>query len=215
VRGPDVGFLKIIVYSFMLYLYGASGHAKVILEMAQMQGFMIGGLVDTDPGKTALMNFKVSTAPPADDYDGNTFVVSIGNNKIRKQVAESEELRDAFFEVLIHPAAAISPSAEIGDGTVVMAGAVVNADVRVGRHAIINTGASVDHDCVLEDFVHVSPGAALAGDVKVGEGSHVGIGASVIQGVRIGRWCTVGAGAVVIRDVPDGATVVGVPARAV
>src|SRR5690554_6597612 len=158
----------------MLYLYGASGHAKVILEMAQMQGFMIGGLVDADPMKTALMNFKVSTAMPADDYDGNTFLVSIGNNKIRKQVAESVELRDAFFEILIHPAAAVSPSVEIGVGTVIMAGAVVNAGARVGRHVIINTNASVDHDCVLEDYVHVSPGAALAGDVQVGTGSHVG-----------------------------------------
>lgn len=197
----------------MLYLYGASGHAKVILEIAQMQGFVIGGLVDADPAKTSLMNFKVSTIMPNDDYDGNTFVVSIGNNQLRKKVAESAELSQAFFEILIHSAASISPSVEIGNGTVVMAGAVVNADTQIGKHCIINTNASVDHDCVLGDYVHISPGAALAGGVTVGEGTHIGIGASVIQGIKIGRWCTIGAGTVIIRDVPDGATVVGNPGR--
>jgi acetyltransferase EpsM len=68
---------------------------------------------------------------------------------------------------------------------------------------------------VIADFVHISPNATLSGNVKAGEGSHIGAGATIIQGITIGKWCTVGAGAVVIKDVPDYATVVGVPARVI
>jgi acetyltransferase EpsM len=92
---------------------------------------------------------------------------------------------------------------------------VVQAGTVIGRHCIINTSASIDHDCVIEDFVHISPNATLSGNVRVGEGTHIGAGATIIQGITVGKWCTVGAGAVVIRDVPDYATVVGVPARVI
>ncbi len=199
----------------MLYLYGASGHAKVILEIAQLQGFVIGGLVDANPDIQSLMGFPVTTSIPTDDYDGNGYLISIGNNRTRQQVAQSAELSGKIFETLIHPFTSISASAQVGEGTVIMAGVAINAETRIGRHCIINTNASVDHDCVLGDYVHISPGVALAGDVQVGEGTHIGIGASVIQGARIGRWATIGAGAVIIRDVPDGATVVGNPGRVI
>lgn len=201
----------------MLYLYGASGHAKVILEIAQMQGFVIGGLIDVNPSIRSLMGFPVSTELPdrENDYDGNGFLISIGNNRIRKRIAESEDFAGRYIETLAHPHSVLSPSAEIGAGTVVMAGATINAACQIGRHCILNTHASVDHDGILGDYVHVSPGASLAGNVQVGEGTHIGIGACIIEGIRIGRWCTIGAGAVVIRDVPDGATVVGNPARIV
>ena len=199
----------------MLYLYGASGHAKVILEIADLNGHVIGGLIDVNPDITELMGHPVMQTMPADNYEGNTFFISIGDNTIRKRLAESPELSGKFFEILAHPQSVISPSVEIGDGTVVMAGAVINASTSVGRHCIINTNASVDHDCVLGDYVHISPGAALAGDVHVGQGTHIGIGACVIQGVRIGRNCTIGAGTVVIRNVPDGAKLVGNPGRIV
>jgi acetyltransferase EpsM len=90
---------------------------------------------------------------------------------------------------------------------------VIQAGAAIGSHCIINTSASIDHDCVLADFVHVSPNATISGNVTVGEGTHIGAGATIIQGVTIGKWCTIGAGAVVIRDVPDNATVVGVPGK--
>jgi sugar O-acyltransferase (sialic acid O-acetyltransferase NeuD family) len=103
----------------------------------------------------------------------------------------------------------------VGEGTVVFHNSVIQAGSVIGKHCIINTAASIDHDCKLEDFVHISPNATLSGNVKVGEGSHIGAGATIIQGITIGKWCTVGAGAVVIKDVPDYATVVGVPARVI
>lgn len=193
----------------MVYLIGASGHAKVIIEILEEEGYDIGGLQDADPAIKSLLGYNVQVELP-DHFDPSRDEVflSIGNNTVRKRLAESLGFR---FCTVVHPNAHISTRATIEAGTVVMAGVSVNSDVRVGRHCIINTNASVDHDCVLEDYVHISPNAALAGNVSVGEGTHVGIGACVIQGIKIGKWCTIGAGSVIIKDVPDGATVVGNP----
>lgn len=195
----------------MLYLIGANRHAKVILELAELLSFPIGGLIEKNPAIKELLGYPVSTSEPIPDKD-NSFIISIGSNKIRKKLALN---LDVNFATLIHPKSSISKRSSIGVGTVVMAGVVVNSSSKIGKHAILNTNCSVDHDCLIEDYVHISPNAALAGGVQVGEGSHIGIGASVIQGIKIGKWCTIGAGAVIIRDVPDYATVVGNPGRVI
>lgn len=194
----------------MIYLYGASGHAKVIIELGELLSLPIGGLIDKNPDLHELLGYKVSVHEPEINRKENRFIISIGNNQIRKRIAESLNVK---FISLIHPHSHISKRTSIGEGTVVMAGVALNSSTQIGKHVILNTNSSVDHDCVIEDYVHISPNAALAGSVQVGEGSHVGIGSSVIQGVKIGRWCTIGAGAVIIKDVPDFATVVGNPGR--
>ena len=194
-----------------MILYGASGHAKVIIEILEQQGILVTGLIDANPSVQALLGYKVYRL--LDDLDGDEeVVISIGNNAIRKKIAAG--ITQAFGTG-IHPSANISTRAQIGEGTVVMAGVAVNSSAVVGKHVILNTNCSVDHDCVISDYVHISPNAALAGNVKVGEGSHIGIGASVIQGITIGKWVTIGAGAVVIRDIPDNAVVVGNPGRVI
>lgn len=161
----------------MLYLYGAGGHAKVIIEIAELSGFVIAGLIDVDPDITELMDYRVTTGFPTDGYDGNGFLISIGNGRIRKQIAESSELAGKHFETLVHPFSAVSARALVGEGTVIMAGAVINTDTQVGRHCIVNTNASIEHDCVLGDYVHIPPGTSLVGNVQVGKGTHIGIGA--------------------------------------
>lgn len=193
-----------------LYLYGASGHGKVIAEIAQKLNIKIAGFIDDNPYKKEYFNFPVFQ-DISKLSENDKLILSIGNNSIRKKIAN--QYARLNFDRLIHPNSNISDSVKIGCGTVIMAGVSINADSRIGKQVIINTNASIDHECVLKDFVHISPNAALAGDVVVGEGSHIGIGASIIQGIRIGKWCTVGAGAVIIRDVPDYATVVGNPGR--
>lgn len=196
-----------------LYLIGAGGHGKVILEIAESANRPVAGFIDAHSGLKTLFGYSVyhslSEAFPSPEAQ---YVISIGKNALRKKIAEEHPLA---FDFLVHPSAQITRRGQIGEGSVVMAGVCVNSSTAIGRHAILNTLCSVDHDCVIGDFAHISPRAALGGGVQVGEGTHVGIGVSVLPGIRIGKWCTIGAGAVIIRDVPDGATVVGVPGRVI
>lgn len=194
--------------SIGIYLYGASGHAKVIKDIIEANGNQVLGYVDDNVELNEFESLEVSHTSSG----RSPLIISIGNNRIRKRIAESLE---SDYETAVHPTASVSPSATIGKGSVVMAGAIINSSAIVGNHCIVNTGVSVDHECELGDYVHLSPHATLCGNVRVGEGSWIGAGAVVIQGIKIGKWSIVGAGAVVTHDVPDYTEVVGVPARLV
>lgn len=192
-----------------MWLYGASGHGKVIKEIIESLHQTVEGFIDDNPNINELSGLPVKHAVAANDE----VIVSIGVNATRKKVAERLECK--FTNAAIHAKAIVSDSAQVQEGTVVMAGAIVNAEAHIGRHCIINTGASVDHECHLGDYVHVAPHATLCGQVQVGEGTLIGVGASVIPCVKIGKWCVIGAGAAIVEDVPDYSTVVGVPGRVV
>lgn len=192
-----------------MYIYGSSGHGKVVAELAEELGLYIDSFIDDYSLYDSVLGYPVNRSSEMDSNED--MVISIGNNKVRKRIAE--EFSDRNMLLLVSAKANVSRRSILGNGTVVMMGATINSEVVIGQHCIINTNASVDHECKLEDFVHISPNAALAGNVTVGEGTHIGIGAAVIQNVKIGKWCTIGAGAVVISDVPDYAVVVGNPAE--
>ena len=185
-----------------MYLYGASGHAKVIIDILRANQIEINGLVDDNPNVQELLGISV-----LHQSNGlSPFIISIGNNQIRKTIAE--QLKTSFGKA-IHPSAIISPNSLIDEGTVVMQGAIVQSCATIGKHCIINTGASVDHECVIEDYVHISPHATLCGNVHVGEGSWVAAGSVVLPGVKIGKWSVIGAGSVVAKDIPEGVLAVG------
>ena len=189
-----------------MILYGASGHGKVIKESIEACGGIVEAFVDDNPAISELAGLPVRHSVAGADK----VIVSIGVNRTRKMIAQR---LNCEFGTAIHPSAVVSPSAKIGEGSVVMAGAVINAGAVIGKHCIVNTGATVDHDVVLGDYVHVAPGANISGATHIGEGTWIGVGSCVIQCLNIGSWTTVGAGAVVVKDVPDGVTVVGNPAR--
>lgn len=191
-----------------MYLFGANGHGKVVVEIAELLDLTIDGIIDNAPISHELFGYPVLSSIPNNCKE---LFISIGDNAIRKNIVQQSS--NINFLKLIHPKTTISKRAKIGEGTVVMAGVSINVDAKIGEHCIINTNASIDHECEIADFVHISPNVALAGNVIVGEGTHLGIGACVIQGIRIGKWCTLGAGAVIIKNVPDGATVVGNPGK--
>lgn len=197
-----------------MYLFGASGHAKVIIDSLKASGKLISGLFDDNPDVKKLLEYSVYGSFDQDRLGDDELIISVGLNHIRKKIVEKlpEHIR---YGKAVHPSAVISESAFLGEGTVVMQGAIIQSSVSIGRHCIINTAASVDHDCIIDDFVHISPNATLCGAVSVGEGSQVGAGAVVIPGIKIGKWSLVAAGAVVMRDVPDNVLVLGNPARVV
>lgn len=192
------------------YLYGASGHCKVIVDILQSNNDSIATIVDDNPKQQSLYGIPIENSKVFKQESKQRWIVSIGNNSIRKKIVKS--LSASFFTA-IHDKAVVSKESNIGDGSVIMAGAIVNPDVTIGKHCIINTGAIIEHDCKIDDFAHISPNAALAGGVQIGEGTHIGISASIIQGKKIGKWVTVGAGTVVIDDIPDYAVVIGNPGR--
>lgn len=197
-----------------LYIYGAGGHARVILATATAAGIEGKGVFDDDPDKAGS---TVDGCPIVGAFDRDLvrdadLVLAIGDNRTRQRIAG--ELGDSVnWGTLIHPHAIVDRTVEIAEGTVVFAGVIIQPGTSVGRHVIINTAATIDHDCMVGSFAHVAPGVHVAGHVDVGDGALLGIGASVVPGVAIGPWAKVGAGAGVTRDVGDHRTVVGVPAR--
>jgi sugar O-acyltransferase (sialic acid O-acetyltransferase NeuD family) len=191
-------------------LYGASGHCKVVIDILQSNNQTISFIIDDNPKLETILELPILHSENVDLSKIKNVILSIGNNKVRKKLHFSLK---ANFVHAIHPKAIISKHVFLDEGTVVMAGAVINPNTNIGKHCIINTLAVVEHDCSLADFVHISPNTSLAGGVTVGEGSHVGIGATIIQGLKIGKWVTIGAGAVIIKDIPDFAVVVGNPGK--
>lgn len=200
-----------------LAILGASGHGKVVADTAECCGWQVIEFFDDAwPGlkKNGVWRVVGGTTDLIEqlaDFDG--VVVAIGNNSVRRDKLVELRTGGARLATLIHPAASVSRYATIGEGTVVFAGAVVNADAFVGLGGILNTSCSIDHDCVLGETVHISPGARLAGGVHVGDLSWVGIGASVRQLICVGKRAMVGAGSVVVSDIPDDVIVAGVPAK--
>lgn len=208
-----------------LLVWGAGGHGRVVADLVRSLDHELVGYADADasrlgteaePGGARVIASEEELRRALLDGSilpggADAVVPALGRNSLR--LTSVLALAERAAAALVHPTAVVSPSATLDSGTVVFAGAVVNAGAAAGRGTIVNTGAIVEHDCVLGEAVHLSPGAVLGGGVRVGPGSWIGAGATVIHGITVGGDAIVGAGAVVIRDVPDGATVVGNPAR--
>lgn len=191
-------------------LFGASGHAKVVMDIIAAQGDYVGCLYDDNPHYSNISGKMVYKAC---DYDiEGPIIISIGSCRVRKLIAGRYNVE---YATAIHPTTIISDSASIGVGSVVMPGAIINADAKIGMHCIVNTKVSIDHECQIGDFVHIAPGVTLSGNVEVGECSWIGVSACVKQGVKIGKNCMIGAGAVVVKDIPDNVVAYGNPCRVV
>jgi len=190
-----------------LIIIGASGHGKVIADIAVKNGYNDIVFLDDNETNTECAGFPViGRTQKANDLKGDK-IVAIGNAIIRKKIQENIDTI-----TLIHPDAVIGRRVKIGKGTVIMAGVVINSDTEIGNGCIINTASSIDHDCVVKDYSHIAVGAHLCGTVHIGKGTWVGAGATVSNNISICDNCTIGAGAVVISNIEESGTFVGVPA---
>lgn len=191
-----------------LIIIGASGHGKVIADIAIKVGYKEIVFLDDNDNIAECAGYPVvGKTSTAVSIDGEK-IIAIGNAKIRERIQKTMKVT-----TLIHPDAVISRRVEIGEGTVIMAGTVINSDVVIGKGCIINTGATVDHDCRIGDFTHISVGAHIAGTCTVGARTWIGAGATVSNNVHVCSDCMIGAGAVVIGDIEESGTYVGVPVK--
>lgn len=190
-----------------LIIIGASGHGKVVADIALLNGYHSIHFLDDDESIKECGGFPVvGKSSDALLMDGDK-IVAIGNSEIRQRIqAELDPV------TLIHPNAVIGRNVQIGKGTVIMAGVIINPDTKIGNGCIINTGSSVDHDCELGDYVHISVGAHICGGVSIGEKTWIGAGAIVNNYHSICGGCMIGSGSVVVKDIIDAGTYIGVPA---
>lgn len=140
--------------------------------------------------------------------------VCVGSSSLRKKIAETLMKNPRLcFPNLILSDVHICPDVHIGKGNIISMDCRISTNVSIGNFVFLNMGAGICHDGVVGDYSTLSPDVRLAGNVTIGAGSELGMGTKVIQGIQIGSGVRTGAGSVVVRNIPDGCTVVGVPAK--
>jgi len=185
-----------------VFVYGAGGHGRSVADALRNAAapFRMSVVVDDDPSVRGKVMLGCVVRGP-ESIRGERGIVAIGDNAARMRIAARYRGR---LIALVHRTAFVSEGVPIGEGSVILAGAVVNVGATIGPGVIVNTGATIDHDCRVDEGAHVAPGCHLCGDVQVGAGALLGVGCVVVPGVRIGREAFIAAGQVVARDVAAG-----------
>ncbi|QKI82603.1 acetyltransferase [Kroppenstedtia eburnea] len=206
----------------MIGIIGTGGHAKVILDIFQNSNrkqlfeFFTSSRSNIDPIFHAYAVYKDQQDILLQSHSRiKKWHVAIGNPLVRKSKIEFLQSYHRHVISAIHRQAILANDIHIGEGTSIMAGAVVNPSVHIGTGCIINTTVSLDHDCLIGEYVNIGPGSKLAGGVQVGSLTELGTGAIVIPNKTIGKKCIIAAGAVVVNNIPDGSIAMGVPAKVV
>lgn len=205
----------------MIGIIGTGGHAKVILDIFQKSNreqlfeFFTSSWSNIDPIFSSHAVYREEDILLQSHSRIKKWHVAIGNPLVRKRKIEFLQKHQLNVISAIHKQAILASDINIGKGTSVMAGAVINPSVKTGIGCIINTTASLDHDCLVGDYVNIGPGSKLAGGVQVGSLTELGTGAVVIPNITIGKKCVIAAGAVVVNNIPDGSIAMGVPAKSV
>lgn len=202
-----------------IIVLGDGGHSKVVQDIIRaLEHTTIFAILDDRKYKELTFVDEIiygpfSILPELIAREDTRIIIAIGDNNTRKKLVDTFSIDEEKYITLIHPSATVSPSARIGNGTVVMPNCVVNAHALIGNHCIINSGAVVEHDNVIQDYVHISPNSTLTGNVQVLEGTHIGAGSNIIPSKTIGAWSKIGAGATVVNNIPDRCVAVGTPAK--
>jgi acetyltransferase EpsM len=204
-----------------IIIIGGGEHARVVIEAARSdpRGWRVIGFVDPEScdetcdrlGVRRLGGDEALRAYPdaASILGFGSIVDTIARTSAHERLAPLV----ARWATVVHRDASISPTAVLGEGTVVMARAVIQSGATVGHHAIINTAAVIEHDVWLGEHVQVAPGAVIGGGTSIGRAAYIGLGASVRDHIHIGEGAVIAMGATVVRNVAAGAVVMGGPVR--
>ena len=201
-----------------LILIGGGGHCKSVIDVAESAGYTILGILDTieNIGKRVLSYSIIGTDDDIVKYtDKALYIVTVGqikNATLRIKLHEKVYKTDGCFATLIANTAHVSAYSHIGEGTVIMHNAVVNADAKIGTGCIINTFANIEHDVIIKDYCHISTGAMVNGNCTVGNGVFIGSQAVLVNGINVPDRCIIAAGAVVRKDISLKGVYAGNPA---
>jgi len=204
-----------------IILWGGTGQAKIARPIIEYYGGEIIAIFDDTPNLIAPFSdiplFHGSEFPSWISKQNKKFgfCITIGNphGRIRIKLHNCLKKYGLYPITIIHPSAIIEKDVNIGDGTQIMAGVILNTGVTIGEQCIINTHSSIDHECILLDGVEISPGSILCGLVTVKTNAWICAGAIVLPNITIEEDAIVGAGSVVIKNVERKSVVVGLPAK--
>lgn len=202
-----------------LILVGGGGHCKSTIEAieSQPESFNIKGILDSNIGETVSGYSVIGSDELIPQLTKeNAFVITVGSiksTKIREKIATNIKACNGCFPIIKASTSIVSKRSIIGEGTVILHNATINADVVIGEQCIINTAANIEHDCKIGDFVHVSTGAMINGGCQIGNRCFVGSNSTIAQGITVCDDVVIGAGSVVIKDIIEPGTYVGNPCR--
>lgn len=173
-----------------LIIVGAGGHGRAVAEAALLSAVWteVVFIDDGYPAQQTSGRWPIvadTQSLPALIKRGDHVIVAIGNQATRKRLFDTARAAGATMVTVIHPRAWVSADADIGEGTAIMAGAIVGIQAKLGVGAIVNANATVDHDAVLGDFAHLGVGVQLAGGVIVGQSAWLQAGACAGYRVKV------------------------------
>lgn len=201
-----------------LILIGGGGHCKSVIDVAESTGYNILGVLDIpeEVGKSVLDYKVIGTDDDIPQYaDKAAFIITIGfikNPAIRVRIYNKVKTAGGNLTTIVASTAHVSRYATLGEGTVVMHHAVVNAGAQVGANCIINTFCNIEHDAVIGDQCHISTGTMVNGDCKVGERVFIGSQSVLANGITVGEDIIIGAGSVVRKSIAEKGVYAGNPA---
>ena len=208
-----------------IIIFGSGDHAKVVLtEILKLKNYKFVGFCDEikEKNKTIciLKNKKFKTIGSIKEINeilkNKKFygIIGIASNEVRKKIVQQTKgIKNLLWEKIVSKDAILNGDVEIGEGTFISSGSLINSKTSIGKHCLINTRSSIDHDCNLDDFSGTGPGVIFGGNVKVGELSYVGIGSTVKDGVKIGKNSLIGAGSLELKNCEKDCVYYGSPVK--
>lgn len=205
-----------------IVLIGGGGHCKSVIDTITNNGeYEIIGITDTENRMgdlvcgISIIGTDDMLQELFDTGINNAFITlgSIGSTDLREKLYDKAKKIGFTFPSIVDKSAVLSKTCEVGEGSFIGKGVILNVAVKIGRNCIINTGSIIEHDCVINDYVHIAPGCVLSGHVVIGRSSHIGTNTTIIQELTIGNHVLVGAGSVVVRSLKDNLKAYGNPCK--
>ena len=185
-----------------IILIGSGGHARSCIDIIESEGqYQIAGLIEKDEkSKNSNLGYPIIGI----DKDLQVLRERYKNALITVGQIKSSIIRVNIYQVLkelcfalpviVSSMAYVSKHAQIGEGTIIMHGAIVHANAKIGKNCIINDRSLIEHDAIIGNHCHIATGAVINGEVNVGDETFIGSGAITKQGISIGKNCIISAG---------------------